>query len=257
MLDGMKMAAQGMMTQSARQDIITNNLANVGTAGYRKESISISSFTEILNRETGGMDGMHQSSCEIATPPGMEMSSKLSSSSVTHSSQGSLKETGNPFDMALDDNGRGFFTIQTPEGIKFTRAGSFRLSTSGYLVTNDGSFVLGHRGPMKLNGSNFQVSNEGVVSVDGKPVDRLLVTVFDDTKQLKRAGDSNFVAEGGVRATTDFQLKQGYVEQANVNSINEMVDMMMVMRNYEANQKVLQAHDQRLQKTVNELGRVR
>lgn len=257
MLDGMKMAAQGMMTMSAKQDIITNNLANVGTAGYRKESISISSFTEILNRETGGMDGMHQSSCEISTPPGMETSSTLNSSSVTHSSQGSLKETGNPFDMALDDNGRGFFTIQTPEGIKFTRAGSFRLSTSGYLVTNDGSFVLGHRGPMKLNGSNFQVSNEGIVSVDGKPVDRLLVTVFDDTKQLKRAGDSNFVAEGGVRATTDFQLKQGYVEQANVNSINEMVDMMMVMRNYEANQKVLQAHDQRLQKTVNELGRVR
>ena len=256
MLDGMKMAAQGMMTMSAKQDIITNNLANVGTAGYRKESIAITSFTEILDREVGG-DGMNQSSYEIAGAPGMETHGSLSSSSVTHSSQGSLKETGNPFDMALDDNGRGFFTIQSPDGIKFTRAGSFRLSTSGYLVTTDGSFVLGHRGPMKLSGSNFQVSNDGVISCDGKPVDRLLVTVFDDTKQLKRAGESQFVAQGGVRATTDFQLKQGYVEQANVNAINEMVDMMMVMRNYEANQKVLQAHDQRLQKTVNELGRVR
>ena len=256
MLDGMKMAAQGMMTMSAKQDIITNNLANVGTAGYRKESIAITSFTEILDREVGG-DGMNQSSYEIHGAPGMETHGALSSSSVTHSSQGSLKETGNPFDMALDDNGRGFFTIQSPDGIKFTRAGSFRLSTSGYLVTTDGSFVLGHRGPMKLSGSNFQVSNDGVVSCDGKPVDRLLVTVFDDSKQLKRAGDSNFVAQGGVRATTDFQLKQGYVEQANVNAINEMVDMMMVMRNYEANQKVLQAHDQRLQKTVNDLGRVR
>lgn len=256
MLDGMKMAAQGMMTMSAKQDIITNNLANVGTAGYRKESIAITSFTEILDREVGA-DGMNQSSYEIHGAPGMETHGSLASSSVTHSSQGSLKETGNPFDMALDDNGRGFFTIQSPDGIKFTRAGSFRLSTSGYLVTTDGSFVLGHRGPMKLSGSNFQVSNDGVVSCDGKPVDRLLVTVFDDSRQLKRAGDSNFVAQGGVRATTDFQLKQGYVEQANVNAINEMVDMMMVMRNYEANQKVLQAHDQRLQKTVNELGRVR
>lgn len=257
MLDGMKMAAQGMMTQSARQDMITNNLANVGTTGYRKESIVISSFTEILNREVGGMEGMHQSSYEIHTPPGMETHGSLSSSSVTHTAQGSLKETGNPFDLALDDNGKGFFTIQSPEGIKFTRAGSFRLSTSGYLVTGDGSFVLGHRGPMKLSGSNFQVSNEGIVSVDGKPVDRLLVTVFDDTKQLKKAGDSEFVAQGGVKATTDFQLKQGYLEMANVNAVNEMVDMMMVMRNYEANQKVLQSHDQRLQKTVNELGRVR
>ena len=255
MLDGMKMAAQGMMTMSAKQDIITNNLANVGTAGYRKESITISSFTEILNREVG--DGMNQSSYEIATAPGMETQGTLSTGSVTHSAQGSLKETGNPFDMALDDNGKGFFTIQAQDGIKFTRAGSFRLSTSGHLVTADGSFVLGHRGPIKLSGSNFEVSNDGIVSCDGKPVDRLLVTVFDDTKQLKRSGDSQFVAQGGVRATTNFQLKQGYVEQANVNAINEMVDMMMVMRNYEANQKVLQAHDQRLQKTVNDLGRVR
>lgn len=257
MLDGMKMAAQGMMTMSAKQDIITNNLANVGTTGYRKESITISSFTEILNREVGGMDGMQQSSYEIATAPGMETRGTLSTGSVTHGAQGSLKETGNPFDMALDDNGRGFFTIQSPEGIKFTRAGSFRLSTSGHLVTPDGSFVMGQRGPVKLSGSNFQVSNDGVISCEGKPVDRLLVTVFDDTRQLKRSGDSQFVAQGGVRATTDFQLKQGYLEQANVNAINEMVDMMMVMRNYEANQKVLQAHDQRLQKTVNDLGRVR
>jgi len=257
MLDGMKMATQGMMTLSAKQDIITNNLANVSTTGYRKESITISSFTDILNREIGGMDGMHQSSYEIATAPGMEVHGRLGTSSVTHSSQGSLKETGNPFDMALDDNGRGFFAIQSQDGIRFTRAGSFRLATSGHLVTPDGSFVMGHRGPIKLTGSNFQVSNDGIISCDGKPVDRLLVTVFDDTRQMKRTGDNQFAAQGGVSATTNFQLKQGYLEQANVNAINEMVDMMMVMRNYEANQKVLQAHDQRLQKTVNDLGRVR
>ncbi len=257
MLDGMKMAAQGMMTQAAKQDIITNNLANVGTAGFRKESASITSFNQILNREVGGMDGMTQSSCEISTAPGMEVSSKLSTSSVTHSAQGSLKETGSPFDMALDDNGRGFFTIQTNDGIRFTRAGNFHLSTDGSLVTADGSAVMGHRGPIKLNGSNFEVSNDGIITCEGKTVDRILVSVFDGTDQMKRTGDNQFAASGSVRATTDFQLKQGYVEQANVNAINEMVDMMMVMRNYEANQKVLQAHDKALQKTVNDVGRVR
>ena len=258
MLDGMKMAAQGMMTQSAKQDIITNNLANVGTAGFRKESATITSFTQILNREVGGMDGMTQSSCELSTAPGMAISGGLQTSSVTHNAQGSLKETGNPFDLALDDNGRGFFTIQGKDGnIHFTRAGNFHLATNGQLVTADGSAVMGHRGPIKLTGDNFEVSNDGVISCDGKPVDRVLVSVFDGNQQLKRTGDNQFSAEGGVRATTDFQLKQGYVEQANVNAINEMVDMMMVMRNYEANQKVLQAHDQSLQKTVNDLGRVR
>ncbi len=258
MLDGMKMAAQGMMTQSAKQDIITNNLANVGTAGFRKESANITSFTQILDREVGGMDGMTQSSHEISTAPGMSISGSLQTGSVTHNAQGSLKETGNPFDLALDDNGRGFFTIQGKDGsIRFTRAGNFHLATNGQLVTADGSAVMGHRGPIKLTGDNFEVSNDGVISCDGKPVDRVLVSVFDNTQQLKRTGDNQFAVDGGVRATTDFQLKQGYVEQANVNAINEMVDMMMVMRNYEANQKVLKSHDETLQKTVNDLGRVR
>lgn len=257
MLDGMKMAAQGMMTQAAKQDIITNNLANVGTAGFRKESATITSFTEILDREVGGMDGMTQSSCEISTAPGIAINGQLSTSSVTHNAQGSLKETGSPFDMALDDNGRGFFTIQAADGVRFTRAGNFHLSTDGHLVTADGSAVMGHRGPIKLDGSNFQVSNDGVITCDGKAVDRILVTVFDGKQEMKRTGDNQFAATGGVRASTNFQLKQGYVEQANVNAISEMVDMMMVMRNYEANQKVLQAHDKTLEKTVGELGRVR
>ena len=257
MLEGMRMAAQGMMTQAAKQDVITNNLANVGTAGFRKESAQITSFNEILNREVGGMDGMTQSSCEISTAPGMEVSGKLYTSSVTHNAQGSLKETGNPFDMALDDNGRGFFTIQTKDGIRFTRAGNFHLSTNGELVTADGSQVMGHRGPIKLNGSNFTVSNYGIISSDGKVIDKILVAVFDETEQLKRTGDNQFSASSKVSATNDFQLKQGYVEQANVNALTEMVDLMMVTRNYEANQKVLQANDKMLEKVVNNVGQVR
>ena len=256
MLNGMKMATQGMITQAAKQDIITNNLANVGTAGFRKESATIRSFTEILNREVGG-SGMTQSSYEIATAPGMEVSGGLKTGSVTHNAQGSLKETGSPFDMALDDNGRGYFTIQSEEGVRFTRAGNFHLSTDGYLVTAEGAKVMGHRGPIQLHGSNFQVSNDGVISCDGKAIDKVLVSVFEGDGQMRRTGDNQFSANTSVRASNDFQLKQGYVEQSNVNAITEMVDMMMVTRNYEANQKVLQAHDKVLEKAVSEVGRVR
>lgn len=257
MLDGMKMATQGLLAMSARQDIITNNLANAGTVGFRKEGMVISSFTEILNREMG-MSGMTQAGGEVSTSGGMEARGILTHRSLTHMEQGSLKETGNPFDLALDDGGKGFFTLQTPEGIRFTRAGNFKLSTSGYLVDVNGSFVLGHRGPIKVEGTDFEVTNEGIVKVNGKAVDRLLVTTFTDPTQMKKAGDTEFVAEqGGVKATTDFQLKQGYLEMANLNQVQEMVDLMMVMRNFEANQKALQAHDQRLQKAANELGRVR
>ncbi|HXE72873.1 MAG TPA: flagellar hook-basal body complex protein, partial [Candidatus Nitrosotenuis sp.] len=196
MLDGMRMAAQGMLAQSARQDIITNNLANVSSAGFRKESLMISSFTEILNREVG-MEGMTQAGGELTQAGGMSAAGGLGYQTVTHTNQGSLKETGNPFDLSLDDNGRGFFTIQTQEGIKFTRAGNFKLSTSGYLVTADGSFVLGHRGPIKLNGTDFKVDEQGNVMVDGRPVDRLLITTFDDPREMRKAGDNQFVAGQG------------------------------------------------------------
>lgn len=256
MLDGMKMATDGMIQSSLRQDVITNNLANASTVGFRKESVVISSFSDVLNRELG--NGMRQTSGEVVTNGGLEKSGGLGSQTVTNCGQGALKETGNPFDLALSDNGRGFFTIQTPQGIKFTRAGTFHLSTDGHLVTADGSFLLGNKGPIRVKGTDFKVTDDGSIQVDGKEIDRLLVSTFQDGNMMKKAGDTNFAApDGGVKATSHFSVKQGYVEMGNMNAIQEMVDLMMVMRNFEANQKALQSHDQRLQKAVNELGKVR
>ena len=256
MLDGMKVATEGMKAMSAKQDIITNNLANAGTAGFRKEGIVVSSFTEILDRETGGMS---QASYEIGQTNGMQTRGTLRHESSTHMSQGALKETGNPFDLSLDDNGKGFFTIQTERGIEFTRNGAFRLSTSGFVVTSDGSLLMGHKGPIKVDGSDFKVDDQGRVMVGDEAVDKILVSTFEDTDDMKRAaGGTSFVAGNPrVRATTDFRMKQGFLEQSNVNALQEMVNLMQVMRNYEANQKALQAHDQKLQKVVSEMGRVR
>ena len=118
--------------------------------------------------------------------------------------------------------------------------------------------MLGQRGPIKVNGSNFKVSDDGVINVDGKDVDRLLISKFEDPKAMTRTAASSFSASSdAVVATSDFHVKQGYTEAANFNALTEMVDLMQTMRNFEANQKALQSHDQRLQKAVNELGRVR
>ncbi len=251
------MATQGMMQMSIKQDIITNNLANASTVGFRKESMVVSSFSDVLNRELG-MTGMRQTSGEVVTNGGLEKTGGLNSQTLTNCTQGALKETGNPFDLALSDNGKGMFTIQTPEGIKFTRAGTFHLSTDGHLVTADGSFLLGQKGPIKVNGTDFKVTDDGAIQVNGKEIDKLLVSTFEDGNMMKKAGDTNFAApDGGVKATNHFSVKQGYVEMGNLNSVQEMVDLLMVMRNFEANQKALQSHDQRLQKAVNELGKVR
>ncbi len=254
MNEGMRMATQGMMMNSVRQDIITNNLANAGTAGFRKESLVISSFSEIMDKEVG-MNGMTQAGGELTDVKGKSAPGQLYKSSMTHFSQGALQESGNPFDLALDDNGKGFFTVQTEQGIEFTRAGSFRLNNDGFLVTPDGAQVLGHNGPIQAKGGEFNVADNGVITVDGRPVDKILVSIIESGTQ--RTGDTNFNATGAqVRASQDFSIKQGFVEQSNVNALTEMVSLMQVMRNFEANQKTLQAHDQKLQKVINEVGRV-
>jgi len=240
---------------SVKQDVIANNLANASTVGFRKEGLVISSFTEILDREASGME---QTSSETMSGHQLQTSSDLHHKSVAHLSQGALKETGSAFDLALDDNGKGLFTIKTSRGIEFTRAGKFRLNNQGFLVTPDGSQLMGHNGPIRATGSDFKVSDNGVVSVDGKQVDRILVSVFEDSEDMKRAGSTAFQAgTPKVRASNDFHIKQGFLEMSNVNALQEMVGLMQVMRNFEANQKALSANDQRLQKAVSELGRVR
>jgi flagellar basal-body rod protein FlgG len=255
MLDGFKSATQGMMAMSVKQDVIANNLANASTVGFRKEGLIISSFTDILDREVGGME---QTSSEVMSGHQLQTNSDIRHRSATHLSQGALKETGSSFDLALDDNGQGMFTIKTARGIEFTRAGKFRLNNEGFLVTPDGSKLMGHNGPIKATGNEFKVSDDGVVSVDGKQVDRILVSVFEDPNDMKRAGSTAFHAgTPKVRASSDFRIKQGFLEMSNVNALKEMVGLMQVMRNFEANQKALSANDQRLQKAVSELGRVR
>lgn len=257
MLDGMKAATQGMMAMSVKQDIIANNLANASTVGFRKEGMVISSFTEILDREVS-TDGMHKASVETVMQRDPQVKGTLSHSSQTYLSQGALRETGNNFDLALDDNGKGFFTIQTDRGIEFTRAGNFRLSTDGFLVTSEGHKLLGHRGPIKATGNEFKVTDNGTIKVDGREVDKVLVSQFEESEDLRRAGGTAFGSSTPrVRASTDFKIKQGFKEMSNVNALQEMVGLMEVMRNFEANQKALSAHDQRLQKAVSELGRVR
>lgn len=262
MYDGIRKATMGMQTQNMRQDVILNNLANVGTAGYRKENMVLSSFSEIMDKEMGNKIGnpMEKSSEFQQAGINVESDGQLYTRTTTSFAQGSLKNTGNQFDLALDDDGRAFFTIQTKEGLQFSRSGSFRLDNAGYLVTADGSNVMGHKGKIHLNGTNFEVANDGTIKVDGKEVDKLLITEFDKNMPnngLIHQGQNNFASLGGGRVATNSSVKQGFLEMANVNAVQSMVELMSIMRAYEANQKTLQAEDKMIQKTVSETGRVR
>lgn len=247
-MDGFKMATRGLLAMQQQQEVIANNLANVGTAGYRKDVMDVTAFSKVMEKEAKPVGYME-------TSGGMDVKGMLYCSTRSSYAQGALKMTGNKFDMALDDNGKGYFTIKSQNGIRFTRNGSFRLSTDGHLVTQDGSKVMGTQGPIKVDGKNFKVTEQGVITVDGKEVDRFLITEFPDKSTLKKEGNNNFVAAKGFRISNNFSVKQGYLEMSNVNVVKEMVDMMQVMKAYEANQKVLQAKDQAYKKSVNEIGK--
>lgn len=262
MYDGIRKATMGMEAMNLKQDVILNNLANVGTSGYRKENMVFSSFSEIMDKEMGNTpkSPMAKSTEYQQAGIGVESQGQLYTRTVTSFEQGSLKNTGNQFDLALDDNGKGFFTIQGKEGLSFTRAGSFRIDNAGYLVTADGSHVMGHKGKIQLGGTNFEVTDNGTVKVDGKEVDKLLVTEFEqnlNNRGLAHTGDNKFGALGNGKVSTEFAVKQGFLEMANVNAVQSMVELMNLMRAYEANQKTLQAEDKMIQKTVGETGRVR
>ncbi|MBM3463047.1 MAG: flagellar hook-basal body protein [Armatimonadetes bacterium] len=262
MLDGMKYATQGMIQMSQKQDIITNNLANAGTAGFRREALNIASFSEVLDRQMG-FNPMNKDGSDfngyMQVGGGLDTNGMLVNNTMTSYSQGPLKETGNQFDLALDDNGVGFFSVQTPGGTQFTRAGSFKMQ-DGFLKTADGATLLGHKGPINVGkGVNVEITQDGAVKVDGQEVDKIKICTFMDRRTLQKDGSTSFNATSGnaLTLTRGFTIRQGYLEQGNVNAVQEMVDMMQVMRAYEANQKMLQTQDQVLRKAANELGKVR
>jgi len=262
MLDGMKYATQGMLMMSQMQDVVTNNLANANTPGYHRETLTVTAFSEVLNKQMGALPGRDKVGWTgyMQVAEEMDTSNTLSAHSRTAFAQGPMRETGNPFDLALQDNDRnhGFFTIQSPDGrTLYTRNGSFKLQ-GGKLVTSDGCALMGKKGAISVAGTKVEVKPNGEVMVDDKLVDTLRVTVFPDPRVLRKQGSTVFASEhGGMTMNSGFGVQQGFLEQGNVNAVQEMVDMMQIMRSYEANQKVLQTEDQILRKAANELGKLR
>lgn len=260
MLDGMKWAEQGMIQMEQKQAIMSNNLANGSTYGYRKEAYNQVSFDEVMRQQAGLLpDDDENKQVYMKDGGSMETSQMLVGFTSTSYNVGEPRQTGNNFDLMLDDNGVGFFTVKTPEGTRYTRNGNFKLSTDGNLVTSDGCKVQGLNGDIHVNGTNFEVTGDGYVKVDGKTIDRLKITTFLDRRVLANEGGTYLKApsDKGIVLNQGIRVKQGFIEGSNVNPVQEMVEMLNVSRNFEANQKVLQAEDHVLQKAANELGKVR
>lgn len=245
MFRGLYTAATGMNLQLNRQDAIANNLANINTAGYKRDEAIGSSFRErlVTARDHRGEEIIGAASLGV----------NLDRFYVDHTT-GKYNPTENPLDLAI--SGEGYFLVETERGQHLTRNGEFSMDRDGYLVTAEGGRVLGRNGPIPLRGDEVLFLGDGTVLVDGGPVNRIMIVRPVDPDSLMKEGHNRFLFNGEWEEIPDSSIIQGMVEESNVSPIAEMVTMIEVTRAYESNQKVIHVYDEVMRKAANELGRV-
>lgn len=203
-------------------EAISHNLANLDTPGYKRQVIAFK--MEVLS-ETG----------QNPLPVGVNLSKR-----TVDLTQGMLKPTGNPLDLAI--SGEGFFVIETPSGTRYTRKGNFRLDPDGFLVTAEGYRVMGQGGPIMIGRYGSVVVNEaGEIIVDGEMVDVLRIVTFPEGTEYIPEGRGLIRVKGAQPSEARaFSVKQGYLERSNVSAIEEMVKLINVVRSFESYQKAVQ-----------------
>lgn len=259
MLRGLYTAYTGMLNEQYRMDIMSNNLANANTVGFKKEGSTSQAYSEVMAVKIKDTSENPNIPKNLGN---MSLGVKIGET-YTDFSQGSFKDTGNTFDLAL--SGDGFFNIeftnkQGETSTKYTRDGSFTLTKDGYLVTDDGDYVLGEGGRIQLStlATNTKILGDGSIYQNDELVGKLKLTTFKDTNYLSHYGETMWDAVEGAEAedATDVSVHQGYLEMSNISVVNEMVNMISIQRHYEANQKLITTYDDSLDKSVNQIGRV-
>lgn len=264
MVKGLYTAYTGMVNEQRRLDVLSNNLANADTNGYKKEGTTSQTFADEL-------------AIKIKDTSYYSMPQKLGTVSMgvhigetyTDYSTGNFKVTENQADFAL--NGDGFFAISYTDkagnsSVKYTRDGAFVVNTQGYLVTKDGDFVLNMNDARNgnVNGriqvdpnQKITVDEFGTIFQDGEEVGNIGFVDVEDYNYLAKYGENLYdLVEGGTLIESEAKVEQGVLESSNVNVVSEMVNMITISRAYQAGQKIINAIDETLDKAVNQVGQV-
>ena len=248
MIRGIYTSGLGMTRETKRLDIISNNLANAATTGFKSDGTVQGTFKKQLEDI---MVGKSKIDIENYTPDIVR--------SYTNFTQGSLQNTGNSTDVAISNDNQAFFTVEDNEGNQlYTRDGNFTIDKDRFLVTTEGHRVIGEDGYINLADSTFAIGVDGnITSENGEILGKLKITSFENPETLTKLGDNLLMADtDSIEKLFEGEIQQGYLEMSNVNTVNEMVNMIAVSRAYEANQKVLQTQDEMLGRAVSDVGRV-
>lgn len=243
---GLYTALSGNVTASKKLDVLTNNLANVNTPGFKRDRMSFE--TVLANNPKKGV---------TLPQPGSGAPNLSDVTFEVDYSEGLIKQTGNTLDVAID--GSGFFAVNTPDGKAYTRQGNFHLDTRGRLITADGFEVSGGNGPITVNGSQVEIDSKGVVYSDGNRVGALEVVDFPKPYQLDKKGSTLFTPtdpQAAAQPATTAAVRQGQLEESNVNALSEMAQLIETYRYFESCQHAVQAYDSIASKAANDFGKL-
>lgn len=266
MVKGLYTAWTGMIDEQNRLDILSNNLANADTNGYKKEGTTNHTFADEL-----AIRIKDSSSYRMPVALGEISLGVRIGENYTDYTQGNFKVTDRNADMAID--GDGFFAIaftnkQGETSMKLTRDGAFAVTRDGFLVTKDGDYVLNQAGALAGNtgagsyiqldpASEFSVLSDGTIMQNDQAVAQLGVVDVADYDYISKYGENMYqLVDGGQIVASDASVEQGVLEASNINVVSEMVDMITITRAYEAGQKIIQTIDSTLDKAVNTVGKV-
>ncbi|SHE56516.1 flagellar hook-basal body complex protein [Clostridium fallax] len=256
MIRSLYTAVSGLISLEAKQDVISNNMANANNGSYKAENLAIKKFDDVLIENKDKLSGNRNVKQKIGK---LCLGSRIDETKIDFS-PGILEETGKKTDFAID--GKGFFVVRKGDEELYTRAGSFRVDPRGELITANGEEVLGRNlttgavEPIAVGSGEISLNGNNDVYIDGRPKYSLLTANFNDYNSLKRRGD-NLYEGTNPNYNERVYVKQRILEKSNVNITKEMIDMITTMRNFESNQKVVQTIDETLNKAANEVGAVK
>ena len=267
MYQGFYNLTSGMLTQSRNLNVISNNMVNIQTPGYKKDKMVSTTFQEEMLYRTGRR--------YKDNPEPLATTSKIRTAERTYVNyeQGGYESTEVTLDFALMD--RGFFCIDTPNGVRYTRNGSFSVDNEGYLVLNGLGRVQGTDGPIAIDNENFSVNSLGVISVvdpvdpdeegggedDGETVQArvmgtLRIVDFADYEQLHKEDNGLFSTNQEAQVVESPSVLWQAVERSNVDMVEEMTSMMTSQRALQSAAQVLKMYDQIMSKAASDVGRL-
>jgi flagellar basal-body rod protein FlgF/flagellar basal-body rod protein FlgG len=239
MSSGYYAACTGLVSRTEALDTIANNLANTSTTGFRASHNIFSSL--LATADNSSLSALNQDANDYGVLSGTRLDT----------SQGALVPTGNDLDIAME--GPGYFAVQTALGPVYTRGGNFRVSPQGQLITAAGDPVLGDNGPITIVGTPVSISTDGTISANGAISGRLRVVEFPSNVAVQSAGGTYYTApKGSAVPATSSQVRQGMLENSNVNPITSVVELITAQRDVETMRRVLTMFSTEMDKTASQ-----